>query len=138
MLLAEYFLERYVRKYKTRPKRFSPAAREALRQYTWPGNVRELMHVVERAVLMADGPVIDAGLLGLSPPPAGTPDFSSDASGVPDGDLNLFRMEQRLIRTALALTRGNVSAAARKLGVTRGTLRYRMRKYGIQPLPQDG
>jgi len=136
LLLAEYFLERYVQKYKTPPKRLSPAAREALRQYTWPGNVRELMHVVERAVLMADGPVIDAGLLGLSPPSAsaGTPDFP----GVPDGDLNLFRMEQQLIRTALTLTQGNVSAAARKLGVTRGTLRYRMRKYGIQPTPQDG
>ncbi len=134
-LLAEYFLERYVRKYGTGPKRLTPAAHDALSRYPWPGNVRELMHVIERAVLMADGPVIDVPVLGIFPAPMSLGHENPDmpAGFLSDGDLHLYRMEQRLIRTALALTGGNVTAAARRLGITRGTLRYRMRKYGIDP-----
>ncbi|MCS7311424.1 MAG: sigma-54 dependent transcriptional regulator [Acidobacteria bacterium] len=132
-LLAEYFLDRFTKKYRTGPKNLTPAAMDALLRYPWPGNVRELAHVIERAVLTAEGEAIDLDLLGLGrvPVPSGPEDLGLRAWA--DDEWNIQQIERRLIQRALAITGGNLSAAARKLGLTRETLRYRVRKYGIVP-----
>ena len=111
-------------------------------RYTWPGNVRELRNVIEQAVIMATGEAIDAVDLRLTStlalPSAG--DVAADGiagteEGGDDGGLNLAEVERDLLVRALEQTRGNVTQAARLLGVTRDTLRYRIEKYNLE-LPQ--
>ena len=110
-----------------------------VRGYDWPGNVRELRNVVERCVLFADGEEFPLQWLqlGTAPPPAETDTGgagpASDGLTIPlDGSMALDDMDRYIIETVLARTDGNVAAAARALGTTRDTLRYRIRKYGLQ------
>jgi len=110
----------------------------ALRAYDWPGNVRELRNAVERCVLFADGPAFPAQWLklpGRSAPQSQQPQASIDADGlfIPlDGSMDLDDMDRYIIETTLNRHLGNVTAAARALGTTRETLRYRIRKYGLR------
>lgn len=140
LLLAEHFLNRYVKKYGTGPKRLSLSALAALKGYPWPGNVRELAHIMERAVLLSEGEEIGPALLGLDTglgsPRVGPKDLP--IGGFPLEGLELKRIERYLIQKALALTRGNVSEAARRLGIGREALRYRMRKHAIVPPERKG
>ena len=140
LLLAEHFLSRHVQKYGTGPKRLSPSALAVLKGYRWPGNVRELAHVMERAVLLSEGEEIGPALLGLG---AGLGSPRVCSSDLPIGEfplegLELKKVEQDLIQKALVLTGGNVSEAARRLGIGREALRYRMRKHAIVPLQRSG
>ncbi len=110
----------------------------ALRAHDWPGNVRELHNVVERCVLFADGPLFPAQWLqlpGRSAMAPGQPAPISEADGlfIPlDGSMDLDDMDRYIIETTLNRHHGNVTAAARALGTTRETLRYRIRKYGLR------
>ncbi|MCG8324093.1 MAG: sigma-54-dependent Fis family transcriptional regulator, partial [Thiotrichales bacterium] len=94
----------------------------------WPGNIRELKHLIERAVLLSGGGEIDPGQLALeskkSAPVAGHGTLNKD-------DLTLGEAELTMIKQALERTNGNVSRAARELGITRMALRYRMKKYNL-------
>ena len=110
-----------------------------LRDHDWPGNVRELRNVIERCVLFADGDVFPLQWLQLSgraalPPPqpaAGSP-ASDDHLVLPlDGSMSIDDMDRHIVATALARAGNNLSAAARMLGTTRQTLRYRVKKYSI-------
>jgi len=111
-----------------------------LRAHDWPGNVRELRNVVERCVLFADGPIFPGQWLQLSgrqpATPAGTthlPERSQNGLWIPlDGSMDLDDMDRFIIETTLNSHHGNVAAAARALGTTRETLRYRVRKYGLK------
>ena len=105
-----------------------------LHSYDWPGNVRELRNVVERCVLFADGPTFPEQWLQLSPSPASAaPLHSSGGLYIPlDGSMDLDDMDRYIIETTLNAHQGNVTAAARALGTTRETLRYRVRKYGLR------
>ena len=110
----------------------------ALRAYAWPGNVRELRNVIERCVLFADGDTFPPQWLQLpgervaAPAPAVT-DASADRLSLPlDGTMSLDDMDRHIVAAAVARADGNLSAAARMLGTTRQTLRYRVKKYGIQ------
>jgi len=132
-LLTNYFLEQFSRKFHKDLPRLSESAREAIRAYPWPGNVRELANVLQRAVLLNDGPTLDSACLGLGPAPerpaapAGSGlqfDFSRE-------DLTLATVEKKLLEAALAHARGNISEAARLLGVSRGSLRNRLEKAGV-------
>src|SRR6185437_9533677 len=71
--LAAYFLARYAQRYRKQVSGLDPAAVQAMLQYSWPGNVRELDHTLERAILMARGPQIEAADLGLNPARAAAP-----------------------------------------------------------------
>jgi len=125
-LLAAHFAAQTARRYGLDRPELTAAARQALGNCPWPGNVRELRHVMERAVLLAQGRAIGADDLGLGPPAAaGAPDTSSL-----DG-LTLDAAERVLLERALSRTGNNVSQAARQLGVTRMAMRYRMKKYGM-------
>ncbi len=105
-----------------------------LQAYAWPGNVRELRNVLERSVLLSKGDTLDDRWLGLPGPSETAPVGPGvDAIRVPiDGSLGLDEIEAMLIRQALEHSARNVSAAARLLGVSRQTLRYRIEKHGIQ------
>jgi DNA-binding NtrC family response regulator len=128
LLLAQTFAGQTARRYGLAPARFSDAACAALLAYSWPGNVRELKHLVERAVLLCQGREIGAADLGLS---AAAPRAAAEASATLEG-LTLEGAERLLIQRALGAADGNVSEAARRLGVSRMTLRYRMEKYGLR------
>jgi two-component system, NtrC family, response regulator AtoC len=109
----------------------------ALKAYDWPGNVRELRNVIERCVLFADGetfPLQWLQLLGgkTTAPVAPAADASADHLRLPlDGSMSLDDMDRHIVAAAVARADGNLSAAARALGTTRQTLRYRVKKYGI-------
>ena len=105
----------------------SPGAMRALLAHSWPGNIRELRHAVERAVLMARGPMLSEEDLGLQSPRVA----STQASGELAADLTLEDAERLLIQRALARHGGNVSRAAESLGVSRSALYRRLQHYGL-------
>jgi DNA-binding NtrC family response regulator len=138
-LLAEHFLEKFSRRYSRPQRRLSAEALRAMARYPWPGNIRELAHLVERAVLQSDGDEITPVHLGLQAAP---PRLQSEEGGdlswdLPEQGIRLAELERQLIQQALAMTGGNVTEAARKLGIGREALRYRMQKHAI-PSPRNG
>jgi DNA-binding NtrC family response regulator len=101
-------------------KRVTAAALHVLAASSWPGNVRALRHAVERAMILTPGATLDAGDFGLVPK---TP--------VAEGPLALESLERDTIRRALEKHGGNISHAARALGLTRPALYRRMEKHGL-------
>jgi DNA-binding NtrC family response regulator len=131
--LAPQFVAEFNAKSGKQVRIIPDAAWNRLKAHDWPGNVRELRNVVERCVLFADGPMFPVQWLqlpgGRQQPAAAVQD---DSLTIPlDGSMNLEDMDRYIIETALERTGGNIVAAARALGTTRETLRYRVRKYGI-------
>jgi DNA-binding NtrC family response regulator len=130
-LLARHFLARLREAHDDVAGELSPDALVHLLAQRWPGNVRELRHTIERAALVAaSGPIGVAHLLVFEPEPGGT---GSPSTGGPRDDadaavLDLPGLTSTLIRTAMQAAGGNVSAAARLLGISRPTLRYRLKK----------
>ena len=122
--LFDHFVDLYARKYNLRPKRLARAALKRLEAYSWPGNVRELRHAVERALIMSDAPLLDAQDFLLKTDPVAGDALRLD-------DYNLETVEQKVIQAALEKHRGNVSRAARELGITRASLYRRMEKHGL-------
>jgi len=122
-LLAQHFLRAHAARYRKDVTSFEPAALQALLAHAWPGNVRELDHAVERAALMAQGGRVRPADLGLRPPGDGGPP--------PLEEMSLEEVEGVLIRKALARHGGNVSQAARALGLSRSALYRRMEKLGL-------
>src|SRR5262249_9578853 len=120
--LVNHFLPRLAHEYR-RPVRLTDAALAALCAYSWPGNVRQLRSVLEIAVAMADGDLLNVGDLRLE---ADTP----VADGPPS--LKLDEVEEWAIRKVLRQTRGHAAQAAELLGVHRDTLARKLQKYGIE------
>jgi len=129
LLLARHFLDLCARKYARPVKSLSPDAVAALLRDRWVGNVRELAHVIERATLMLDGDVIEARHLR---PAAITEILERAARPADKAAPGLEAAERQLIKEALEDAHGNVSGAARRLGVSRELLRYRARKHGLR------
>jgi len=127
VLLAGHFAREVARRYGFDEPQLGADARRAIAAYPWPGNVRELSHVIERALLLCGGAALDAAALGLRTPEATT--AAADLAAL--DDMTLEEIEQFMIRRALARCDDNVSEAARRLGITRMAMRYRMQKYGI-------
>jgi DNA-binding NtrC family response regulator len=126
LLLARSFLQEFHRRYGRDRLVLGKPAEEALLRHFWPGNVRELRNIMEQATLFAGGETIaveDLGIRELAPLQAPA---RPGGSGKKLGDV-----EQDLIVEALRQHRGNVTLAARKLGISRDTLRYRMEKYAF-------
>jgi DNA-binding NtrC family response regulator len=119
--LAEHFLRRYAARYRKALAGFEPEALQALASHAWPGNVRELDHALERAVLMAPGPLVRSADLGLR----------GGGAAARLEDLPLEEVERVLIRTALERHGGNVSQAAKALGLSRSALYRRLQHHGL-------
>jgi DNA-binding NtrC family response regulator len=129
MELAERLLARLAGRHHLRQKRLSAAGRQRIRNHFWPGNVRELAHELERALVFEDGDELDLGQMkgasteGVAGP---TVDWFKGSYVFPERGFVLEEAIGRLIRHALKQADGNVSAAARLLGVTRDYVRYRV------------
>jgi DNA-binding NtrC family response regulator len=150
LLLAQHYLTRFNAKYGKQVRQLDPRARDLLLAYPWPGNVRELSHVMERAVLWSRGPTLGAEHLSLTTPePAAetaerpaeaapampaepAPAGATNAATLPPPGMDLERWERAMIEQALRECEGNQTRAAHRLGISRDTLRYRLKKYGIQ------
>jgi DNA-binding NtrC family response regulator len=133
-LLARHFLALHCRQLSRELEGFAPAALTALRGHAFPGNVRELSNVIEQAVALAAGPLIEPEDLPehiRQPVAARGPVPSAAPSASPLEDA-LEGVEQEQIREALRLTGWNISQAATRLGISRNTLRYRIEKYGLR------
>jgi two-component system, NtrC family, response regulator AtoC len=145
LLLADHFLRRFSAKYGKDVRRIDDRGREMLLSYPWPGNVRELSHVIERAVLWSREPVLNLEHLSVSAPmtplsdPAPKPlevQSADSAVGVVDADTgpagaDLTQVERSMIERAMREAGGNQTQAAQRLGISRDTLRYRLKKFGI-------
>lgn len=127
-LLAQSFLKMFAERNARTISGFTPQAMQKLAQYAWPGNVRELMNTVERAVVLSRVELIDTGDLAF--PMADQADALAPAR-TPGGveNLPLDEVEKRSILEALGACGGNKSEAARRLGITRKTLRKKLEKY---------
>jgi DNA-binding NtrC family response regulator len=122
-LLAAEFLQRHAQRYRKRLAGVDPEAMEALLAHPWPGNVRELEHAVERAVLLAQSDHVGAADIGLAP---------RAAAGHADLDrLTIEEVERELIRRTLRRHDGNVSEAAKSLGLSRSALYRRLERHGL-------
>ena len=138
LLLAEHFLKHFSHKYGKDVRNIEPRARDLLRAYPWPGNVRELSHVIERAVLWSRGTNVDVDHLSLTSPvnhaaePVRDAAKPSPGEGLPGGGTDLAQWEKAIIEKALQDAGGNQTKAAQRLGISRDTLRYRLKKFGIQ------
>jgi len=122
--LATAALARKAAQYGRDAASFEPAALAALLAYPWPGNVRELNSVVERSLLLANGPQVTAADLRLSAARAVAPALE---------DMSLEDAERALIRSALRRHGGNAQAAAEALGLSRSAMYRRLDKLGIKP-----
>jgi DNA-binding NtrC family response regulator len=120
--LGIFFLRRHATRYGKPLDAFDPAAMRMLLDHGWPGNIRELDHSIERAVLMASGGTIRPADLALK---------SASSGPARIEDLTLEEVEKTLIQKALARHDGNVSQAARALGLSRSALYRRIAGYGL-------
>ncbi len=131
--LAVHFIARFNQEMKRNVRGVSPAAMELLKAYRWPGNVRELRNVVERAFILHAGAEeirpehLTPALRKAAPPRKG----EKLVPTIGDQGLVLDDVEKRLIAEAMERASGNQSKAARLLGVSRDTLRYRLKKHGM-------
>ncbi len=126
ILLAKHFVAQTAKRYGLQIPDLSKQAEQAILEYHWPGNVREMKHLIERAVLLSGGETIDSDQLALV-------NKTKEANIQIDAqeDMTLGEAELNLIEQALEKNDGNVSRAARELGITRMALRYRMKKYDL-------
>jgi DNA-binding NtrC family response regulator len=125
--LIDHFLKVYARKYNKPPMRIHKETIKKLEAYSWPGNVRELQHALERALIMSDGPILQPSDFFLSM----SENISNQEEGVAFDSYNLDEVDKTVIRKVLSNHQGNVSKAARELGLTRTSLYRRMEKYGL-------
>ncbi len=127
--LARHFLQLHGARYGKPGLMFSDAALDALRSYRWPGNVRELRNVMEQVVVLAHGAIVDAADFDLQRDDhAAAPTTGAQSTA----GLNLGDAERQLLAKALEEAHWNITRAARLLGVSRDTLRYRIEKYRLR------
>ncbi len=131
VLIAEHFVKLFNIEFNKSVKGFTPEARKAIMAHQWPGNVRELNNCIERAMIFIEGDEIGPSDLVMLPPSTGADAVENDCWIVPPTGIDLEDVERRLILSALEQAENNKSKAARLLGLTRHTLRYRMEKHGL-------
>jgi DNA-binding NtrC family response regulator len=124
VLLADHFLKIYSKKYQKPPMKIADATLKKLEKYYWPGNVRELQHAIERAVILSEGRILKPDNFFFSGP-------DTTADGVVFESYNLDEIEKLVIRKVLQKYKGNVSQAAKELGLTRASLYRRMEKHEL-------
>jgi DNA-binding NtrC family response regulator len=128
--LANYFLERYAKESGKTITAITPEAMKRLMDYHWPGNVRELQNIIERGVALSAGATLDAADIYLDDPGRRSTASGSSPYVLPPG-VTLEQWEDEAIREALRTANGNKSQAARALGLSRNSLRYRLSKLGV-------
>jgi DNA-binding NtrC family response regulator len=127
--LVQFLLQKMCRQLGVQPKHFSAEALAALQEYEWPGNVRELENVIERAVNICGDEAIGSEYLPRT--------FYEKPAKHALQEVSLREMERRLIEEALQKTSGNISNAAKLLGIGRNTLYSKLKEYEIVHLRHD-
>lgn len=145
LVLADHFVRQFSAKYGKDVRRIDARAREVLLSYPWPGNVRELSHVIERAVLWSREATLNVEHLSVAAPmsaasdalparveerPSGGPAGAAEPVNIEGSDLT--QVERSMIERAMRDAGGNQTRAAQRLGISRDTLRYRLKKFGLQ------
>ena len=146
-LLVKHFVQEYNVRFSKSIKGVPEKAMKILEEYDWPGNVRELRNAIERAMILQDEGYIDEHVF-----PVRISEFGGESKSllpderlsIPSQGIDLYEVEADLIRQALVKAGGNQTQASRFLSITRDTLRYKMKKYGLekhrrgalQPIPQ--
>ena len=123
LLIADFYLSKYANKYDKHGLKINQKAIQKLLKYKWPGNVRELQHIIEKAVILADDKVLNEDNFTLN-----------DNNTNLQGDLQnktIEEMEKEMIIAYIHKEKGNMSAVAKKLGITRPTLYNKLKRYGI-------
>ena len=123
-LLVEHFTTMYCRKYKKEPKSVSGEALNRLKNYSWPGNIRELQHMLERVIIMSEATSLQPSDFFFT-----SNDMSKDMMALSNYRLN--EAEKMLIIKAVSKHDGNLTKAAKELGITRTALYRRLEKYGL-------
>jgi transcriptional regulator with PAS, ATPase and Fis domain len=124
ILLAKHFLKIYTKKYAKTVKDLSASAQKLLLSYHWPGNVRELQHAIERAIIMTDSTMLQPEDFIFSQKTKRTDEVALES-------YNLDEVEKSIIQKVMKKYAGNVSQAAKELGLTRTSLYRRMEKHGL-------
>ncbi len=124
-LLADHFVKMYNTKYRKNIKTMAPNTTAKLQKYSWPGNIRELQHAIERAIIMSDTDILSPDDFFFL---VQKPDIGQNI--IPD-DFNLDNVEKSVIEKAVNKHNGNISKAAKELGLTRASLYRRLEKYGL-------
>ena len=135
VILARHFMEQISHEMGIAPKPFSADANDVLKLHNWPGNIRELKNVIQRAVVLSDGPEIDATHLSIFDRgwnAEGKDDDPEQTIHIPDIGMTLAEIEAEALRITLKLTDGNRSAAARILAISRPTIHRKIRDYGLE------
>ena len=122
LLLANFFLEKYAKKYQKKGLKIHKSAQNKLLKHNWPGNIRELQHTIERNVILCEEKLLMANDFLLKTPPSTTIQIT---------DSTLDEMEKNMIFNALKKHDGNYSAAANQLGITRQTLYNKTKRYEL-------
>lgn len=122
--LSEHFIDMYCKKYRKTLKKLSPSTLKKFEKYHWPGNIRELQHALERAVIMSDEEVLQPH------------DFlflveKNDADDMDFSQYDLDTVEKMMIQKAISKHAGNISKAAKSLGLSRASLYRRLEKHGL-------
>ena len=127
--LAEHFLNMYCKKYRKEIEGLSPETMAKLQSYPWPGNIRELQHAIERATIMSDAATLmPTDFFFLS----GAGSSQTESTSASDqSTYNLDEIEKSVIQKAVERNAGNISKAAKELGLTRASLYRRLEKHGL-------
>ncbi len=131
--LVDHFVARFAPESGKTITGLTPAAMKVLQEFHWPGNIRELENIIERALALSNGPVLDVADIHLDVSPARA---ASTAAAFPPEGMTLEQFEDEIIREALRRANGNKSQAARLLGLSRNALRYRLSKIGVPDEPE--
>lgn len=123
-ILSEHFLGIYKAKYNKQSLRFNPITIKKLETYNWPGNVRELQHAIERSIILSEADILQPSDFFFTSPETKEEKFIFDS-------YNLEEVEKAVIRKVLAENDGNITKAAKELGLTRTSLYRRMEKFRI-------
>jgi DNA-binding NtrC family response regulator len=134
-LLVAHFISRYNHEFGKRIDGLTAEALEALRAYHWPGNVRELQNVVERSVVLVDGPTIGVDDLPLELSLGAT--ATAETDGLPLNEAS-DRFERQIVLRTLDRVDGNMSEAARVLGLHRNSLKSKLDRWKIRPKELGG
>ena len=123
ILLAEFYLDKYSKKYDKSRLKISDKAKRKLLKYNWPGNVRELQHSIEKAVILSDNSILKEDSFSLNQ--------NTIKNNNNLGNLTIEEMEKEMIINSIEMEKGNMSIVSRKLGITRQTLYNKLKKYDL-------
>ncbi len=124
ILLAEHFLNKYSKKYSNSIKGISKRAKDKLMEHAWPGNVRELQNIIERAVILTENELLQPEDFALN-------EIDDSGNDLSFNSYNLDHVEKTVLIKVLEKHAGNISKAAKELGLTRTSLYRRLEKHGL-------